>query len=200
MRIAKVEPITTARGLRGPFDYLLPDGMDAEVGSLLVVPFARRKLLGVVTGLASESDLPPERLAQPLELLEASTTEELVELGGWIAERYVSPRSRGIALALPPGAGTGKRPRAAKARYERRSELTDAGRAALDGGGPVKPKLGDKQRAALAALADRGELSDRELAKLTGAGAPSITRLQERGLVVTRRAAVVRRPALTAVG
>jgi primosomal protein N' (replication factor Y) len=200
MRIAKVEPITTARGLRGPFDYRLPDGMDAAIGSLLVVPFARRKLLGVVTGLAAESDLPAERLAEPLELLEASTTEELVELGGWIAERYVSPRSRGIALALPPGAGTGKRPRAAKARSERRSQLTDAGRAALDGSEPPKPKLGEKQLAALAALVDRGELSDRELAKLTGAGAPVIRRLEERGLVSTRRATIVRRPALAAVG
>ena len=200
MRIAKVEPITTARGLQGPFDYRLPDGMEAAVGSLLVVPFARRRLLGVVTALASHSDLPEERLAEPLELLEASTTPELVELGGWIAERYVSPRSRGIALALPPGAGTSKRPRAARARTERRSKLSPAGKAVLAGAEAAKPKLGGRQRAALTALGERGELSDREITSLTGAGAPVISRLAERGLVETRRAPVMRRPALAAVG
>ncbi len=65
MDIAKVEPITTTRALRGPFDYRLPEGMaDVGVGSLLMVPFANRRMLGVVVGLASESDLPAERLAE----------------------------------------------------------------------------------------------------------------------------------------
>ena len=38
--IAQVEPLTTARALRGPFDYERPDGVG--VGSVLVVPFGRR--------------------------------------------------------------------------------------------------------------------------------------------------------------
>ena len=38
--VVKVEPITTARVLRGPFDYLAPEG--AVVGTRLVVPFGRR--------------------------------------------------------------------------------------------------------------------------------------------------------------
>ena len=49
--IAKVEPLTTARALRGPFDYRVPEGMreSVRVGSILMVPFARREILGVVT-------------------------------------------------------------------------------------------------------------------------------------------------------
>jgi len=47
--IAKVEPLTPARSLRGPFDYLLAGALeDVGVGSMLVVPFGRRRLLGVV--------------------------------------------------------------------------------------------------------------------------------------------------------
>src|SRR5436190_16814638 len=38
--IAQVEPLTTARALQGPFDYIAP--VDAAVGQLLVVPFGRR--------------------------------------------------------------------------------------------------------------------------------------------------------------
>ncbi len=60
MAIARVEPITTTRALRGPFDYRLPETMaDAGVGLLLMVPFANRRMLGVVVGLAAASELPP---------------------------------------------------------------------------------------------------------------------------------------------
>ena len=50
--IAKVEPLTSARALRGPFDYVLPEGLG--VGSVLEVPFARRRVLGVVVEVAGE--------------------------------------------------------------------------------------------------------------------------------------------------
>jgi primosomal protein N' (replication factor Y) (superfamily II helicase) len=67
LAIARVEPLTTARSLRGPFDYLLPEALDGVgVGSLLVVPFGRRRVLGVVVDLAGETAIPPERLAAPL--------------------------------------------------------------------------------------------------------------------------------------
>src|SRR2546423_989234 len=65
--IARVEPLTTARALRGPFDYLVPDHLaGVGEGSLLVVPFGRRRVLGVVVGMAERSDVPPERLVAPL--------------------------------------------------------------------------------------------------------------------------------------
>jgi primosomal protein N' (replication factor Y) (superfamily II helicase) len=43
MAIARVEPLTTARALRGPFDYRLPERLgEVGVGSVLLVPFGRR--------------------------------------------------------------------------------------------------------------------------------------------------------------
>ena len=70
--IAKVEPLTPARALRGPFDYRIPGEMEeVDVGSMLVVPFGRRRLLGVVVDLADESELPSERLVEPLAALAA---------------------------------------------------------------------------------------------------------------------------------
>ena len=40
--------MTTARALRGPFDYRLPEELrgGVGVGSMLVVPFGRREVLG----------------------------------------------------------------------------------------------------------------------------------------------------------
>ena len=50
--IAKVEPLTQARALRGPFDYRLPERMEAGVGSVLLVPFGSRRVLGEVVDTA----------------------------------------------------------------------------------------------------------------------------------------------------
>src|SRR5262245_55437743 len=52
--VARVEPLTTARALRGPFDYERTD--DVVVGSVVRVPFGGRDVLGVVTELAARSE------------------------------------------------------------------------------------------------------------------------------------------------
>jgi primosomal protein N' (replication factor Y) len=192
--IAKVEPLTTARALRGPFDYRLPEEMaDLEVGSLLRVPFGRRRVLGVIVGLADASELPPERLAEPIEALEAGTPSDLVRLGLWIAREYCSTPSRGLQLVLPPGTGAaGQRVRS---RMEMRAELAAAGEAALSGG----ERLGVKQRAVLEALR-AGEMSAPELAAAVGSDRGVLRRLEQRGLIVTRSSRVRRRSSQPEVG
>src|SRR5215218_7735783 len=144
MAIAKVEPLLTARALRGPFDYLLPDRLaGVGVGSVLRVPFGRQRVVGVVVEVAESSDLPPERLAEPLEALEAGATPELVRLGLWVAREYCSTPSRGLQLVLPPGTGTGSGGRTTRTKTELRAEILPAGEAALESG----ERLGSKQRA-----------------------------------------------------
>jgi primosomal protein N' (replication factor Y) len=194
--IAKIEPITTARALRGPFDYRLPERLrDVGIGSVLEVPFGRRRVLGVVVDLAERSELPPERLAEPIAALEAGVPPELVRVGLWVGREYCSTPARGLGLVLPPGTGAGgARVRAAR---ERVAHLTAAGRAALGGNG----RLGPVQRAALELLdgAGAGGIPARRLAE-AGVGSDALRRLERRGLVdlvvVERR----RRPAGGAVG
>jgi primosomal protein N' (replication factor Y) len=102
-RILKVEPLTSARALRGPFDYRLPRGMDAGVGSVVRIPFGRQRLLGVVVELADSSELPDSRLAEPLELLPETLPSDLVAVAVWVAREYCSTISRALQLVLPPG-------------------------------------------------------------------------------------------------
>src|SRR4051812_4789349 len=97
MDVIKVEPLTTARALRGPFDYRRPEGVG--VGSILEVPFGRQRLKAVVTGLAATS---PHELADPLRVLPDSVPAELVELALWMADEYVSTPARALGLVLPP--------------------------------------------------------------------------------------------------
>ena len=194
MAIAKVEPLTTARALRGPFDYRLPAQMgEVAVGTVLRVPFGRRRILGVVVDLADRSELPPERLAEPIEALEAGAPAELVRLGLWVAREYSSTPSRGLSLVLPPG--TGASGRRVRARHELRARATAAGLAALRDG----QRLGTRQRAVLEALGTE-ERSAAEIAARCGADRAVLRRLEQRGWVITHSVEMRRRPANRAVG
>src|SRR5262245_26685377 len=182
MTIAKVEPLLTTRNVSGPFDYRLPEAMsEVEVGSVLVVPFGRRRVVGVVVGLADASELPRDRLAEPLEALEAGVPPELVALGRWVGQEYCSTPARGLGLVLPPGVGTGAEARRVRPLVELEVEATDAGLDALAGG----ERLGLRQRAALRALAAGPKLA-RQLASSAGSDRSTLRRLEARGLVRTR--------------
>jgi primosomal protein N' (replication factor Y) len=188
--ILRVEPLTTARALRGPFDYRRPAAMeDLEVGSVVRIPFGPRRILGVVVELAEASELPPERLAEPIEALESGATPELVRLGLWVAREYCSTPSRGLQLVLPPGTGTGGAARTVRAKSELRAALLPAGEAALEGG----ERLGSRQRAVLEALR-AGEMSSGELATAIGSERQTLRRLEQRGLIEKRSSDVRRAP------
>jgi primosomal protein N' (replication factor Y) len=153
--IALVEPITTARVLRGPFDYVLGEELrgEVEIGSMLVVPFGRRQILGVVVGLSHRSDVPTEKLLEPVRALELGVPGELIALAEWIAAEYCSTFARALALVLPPGAArrlSGRRRRAVAEPHHRSVGIAS----------PNPPELSEDQRAALAplleALAGRG--------------------------------------------
>lgn len=128
--VAKVEPLTTARVLRGPFDYLRPEGVG--VGSLLEIPFGRQTLRGVVTGLAEASE---HELAAPRRVLEHTLPPDLVELALWLAAEYCSTPARALALVSPPAG--------ARARTALWAEPTAEAAA---------PRLTDRQRELLASL------------------------------------------------
>ncbi len=184
--IARVEPLTRTRAVRGPFDYRLrPDQADVGVGALLRVPFGRQTTLGVVLELARESELEPERLVEPDAVLPPGVGPDLVELAGWIAEQYCSTPARALGLVLPPGFASGRgRQRVLVA------ELTEAGRSALQDG----TRLTDRQRATLERLEREGS------APAAALGNDTARRLEGRGLVTLHRDARVRRPATLAVG
>jgi primosomal protein N' (replication factor Y) (superfamily II helicase) len=195
--IVKVEPLTPARSLRGPFDYELGALEGVGVGSMLVVPFGRQRLLGVVVEVAEHSDLPPERLVEPLSALEADVPAALVRLGLWTARQYVSTPARGLALVLPPGTGTGTA-RPIAPRRSLRAELTAEGREVLESAQATR--LGLRQLAALEALRE-GALRVAELSRRIGSDHSTLRRLERRGLVRLENATEApRRPQIDAVG
>jgi primosomal protein N' (replication factor Y) len=139
MRIARVEPLTRTRAVRGPFDYLLAEDDDGiAVGSLLRVPFGGSRTVGVVVALADEARVDPDRLVEPEAVLPDAVPSDLVALAHWMAREYCSTPARALGLVLAPGATRRVRPRRTKPRSHVRAarsprpSLTSAQRAALD--------------------------------------------------------------------
>jgi primosomal protein N' (replication factor Y) (superfamily II helicase) len=181
--------MTNTRALRGPFDYRLPEELRAgvQVGSMLVVPFSGRKLLGVVVGLADSSDIADEKLLAPLRALELGVPAELVALAEWIAEEYCSTPARALALVLPPQAArrlSGRRRRAVARPHHPPVGIRTEG----------IPELTPDQRAALAPItaALRARRAERLLLHgVTGSGktevylrAAAAALAQDRGAIV----------------
>ena len=162
--IARVEPLTTARALRGPFDYLAPEGVG--VGSLLRVPFGRQELTGVVVGLTETSDVPQEKLVAPKRVLPDTVPPELVDLATWVAADYCSTPARGLSLVTPPG---GAPPRPVFWAQLRRAPIAD-------------DRLTDRQHELLDDLARSGP-------RAAAGDLPALRRLERKGLVTLDRRA-----------
>jgi primosomal protein N' (replication factor Y) (superfamily II helicase) len=167
--------------VRGPFDYRLrSDQGGVEVGSLLRVPFGRRRTLGVVLELADRSELEPNRLAEPDAILPSPVPADLVRLSQWMADEYCSTTGRALALVLAPGAADGVTPREVLV-----AAITGPGRAAVAG----EATLTARQHQMLLALEQGGEAVAAEL------GTAGLRRLEARGLVALRRSSRRRVPA-----
>ncbi len=205
--VVKVEPITTARVLRGPFDYAAPEG--AVVGTRLVVPFGRRDVPGVVTGLAPDSE---HELLAPRRVLDPPLPRELVELAFWLADEYCSTPARALALLAPhpsakaktalyaearaavaagaaPAAAAPAAVAAAPAAVESSVDPAERDEATTRRGGGGAPALTEAQRALLASLP-----------RFCGADTAALRRLEARGLVRIAPRVVRRAPVHLSVG
>jgi len=189
--VVKVEPITTARVLRGPFDYEAPEG--AVVGMRLIVPFGRRDVPGVVTGLARDSE---HKLVAPRRVLHPPLPSELVELAFWLADEYCSTPARALALLAPHPGQRAKTalwaerviPASPNAVTEGREPMSAQGVDA-DGHSAGGGRLTGAQRVLLASLP-----------RFCGPDTAALRRLEARGLVRVGPRVVRRAPAHLSVG
>jgi primosomal protein N' (replication factor Y) len=195
--------------VHGTFCYQVPPRLaDRDLrGARVLVPFGNRGVAGVVVAV---SDHPPPGVdkVRPIDALladEAPVPAELLELCLWVASYYEAPPGEVLRAALPVGTQTSA---------QQIVELTDAGRAALEAGGALSPRLRDilgllvqaggalPQRALLAGAARQGttparpKVKPRDLAVLVEAGLAGYRRVMDRARVQARteRVAVLARP------
>jgi len=150
LRVALPVPLPTL------FDYLPPAAGEACVGSRVLVPFGRGKLVGVVVAIEAETMVGSHRLKQVLRLLDdtALLDTELMQTLAWAADYWLGAPGEAYANALPL---TLREAKPLPALGDEYWSLSIAGRSAHEAGN----RRGGS-RALLALLAD-GALSAQEL-------------------------------------
>ncbi|HNR92759.1 MAG TPA: primosomal protein N', partial [Dokdonella sp.] len=162
------------------FDYRLADGMTVVLGARVLVPFGRRRVVGVVIEQADVSDQAEADLKSVLEVLDerAWLSRELLATLCWAARYYQHPIGEVVEAALPVALRSAGTTAVARASWH---ALTDAGRVAL-----VDPhrRRGTRLDALLSRLAAGAVTADVLDAEQPG-WREAARRLRERGWIET---------------
>ncbi len=151
-RIVRVIPDVT--GLDKEFDYLIPDGMDAPVGTRVRVPLHGRRVAGWVVDVDPPDAVAPDRLRELVAVSSLGPTAGVVDVARWASVRWAAGRLRPFLVpaspptnvaALPPPRRSGRKPEPAH---------DGATRLLADGGGMLRlPPAADVIPVLLAAMA-----------------------------------------------
>ena len=91
--------------LETPLDYHIPPDLrtGCRIGQRVLVPLAKRQILGYIVGLASTSTVAD--LKELVEILDETPllTPALLQLTRWIAEYYLCPWGQVLKAAVPEG-------------------------------------------------------------------------------------------------
>ena len=165
--------VTLEIALRKEFDYAIPPELagEVDVGSRVQVPFGPRKILGVVTAVAEESD--QTNLKFIIKVIGAQTlvTPKVLELARWIADYYCCPPEIALKSVLPEAV------RKEDASWRERLFVRVL---PLTGEFPKLPK---RQREVWNILEERRELPLQELLTLADTTTATVRRLEDHGLV-----------------
>ncbi|MFZ1476397.1 MAG: primosomal protein N', partial [Sphingorhabdus sp.] len=91
----------------GPLDYRLPDWMDADVGSVVVVPLGPRKMLGVIwdEGVFGDEAVDEARLRNVIEVADVPPIQPgLRRLVDWVTDYYLSGHAAVLRMVLSASA------------------------------------------------------------------------------------------------
>jgi primosomal protein N' (replication factor Y) len=153
------------------------DAATLRPGMRLEVPFGRRRMVGLLAGLAEASALPAAKLRAATAVLDDEPVLDPVtfELVRFAAEYYHHPIGEAYAAALPAALRAGRPLHARETRWQ----LAPGAGAAI----AAAKRLGPRQRALLAALEAHDSLGAEELAALGAGGAAPLRDFAARGWV-----------------
>ncbi|MHB8550473.1 MAG: primosomal protein N' [Acidiferrobacterales bacterium] len=163
--VQRIIQVAVPSPLPRTFDYLPPEsGPLPQPGARVRVPFGRRSVVGVVTGIVGQSALPTARLKIVHDVLDSEPLlpPDLLNLLLWASEYYHHPLGDVVSSALPQ---TLRKGRAAVATDTGGWIITESGRARLE----AAPALRGAPASVLRALAGCASVADEALlAPLSG--------------------------------
>jgi primosomal protein N' (replication factor Y) len=99
-RVVRVIPDVT--GLDKEFDYLVPDGLDAPVGTRVRVPLHGRRVAGWVVAVDPSAAVDVARLRPLAAVSSRGPAPELIDLARWAAVRWAATRLRPFLVTASP--------------------------------------------------------------------------------------------------
>jgi primosomal protein N' (replication factor Y) len=99
-RVVRVLPDVAA--IDKEFDYLVPDGVEAQVGDVVRIQLQGRRVGAWIVAVDVEPE-PGVALKPLAKVSGVGPAPELIELAGWAAERWVGRRASFLRTAAPPG-------------------------------------------------------------------------------------------------
>ena len=160
LQIALDTPLRRIFDYRPPAEFAGQGAHEAPpLGVRVRVPFGRRQLVGILVGVASESDIAAPKLKAALGILDQLPILDPVtfDVLRWAAEYYHHPVGEVFAAALPVSLRAGQ----PALEMTQRWSLSDSGRQEL---ASPATRRAPQQRALLAWLESRGRATAEEIA------------------------------------
>ena len=181
--------------LDSTYHYLVPPELLSEiaVGKRVLVPFGRRRLIGIILGqIESAEELKPVlQLLDPEPLLSPDELEFL----RWASSYYLHPLGEVIRAALPAGLLTP--PRSGddnSSTPDHRLAIQREPFFRVNSASEAHPRMGARALAIFSAIAATVELSRTELRRQFDEPGPQLKRLVELGLITREEREVYRDP------
>jgi len=186
-----VARVITDLALDREFDYAIPPELRGQVhlGSVVRIPFGRRRARGFVTALLERSDFPDlkslEGVVDTPPLFDAS----MLRLARWMADYYVAPFESAIAAILPAAVRRegARHKKQFIARLPGECTPTAADEAALARKAP-------KQAAAWTLLKEHREMTAVQLSELTGVSLAGLRSLEKKKWLALEKGVIIRDP------
>ena len=186
-----VARIITELALDREFDYRIPAELAGliRIGSVVHVPFGRRRARGFVTGLADRSDFPELKTLEALAEGPALFDEPMLRLARWIADYYAAPFESAIAAILPAPV----RRAGAKFKEQLVAKICVEAAPAPEEEAALAKKS-PRQAAAWERLKTRREMTAAALAEETGVAPAGLRSLAKKGWILLEKGVIRRDP------
>ncbi|MBQ1272755.1 MAG: primosomal protein N', partial [Clostridia bacterium] len=169
------------------YEYLLPSGVVAPVGSIVTVPFGKgnKPIRGVVLGDAPNDGTPKEKLKTLLSVGECYLSEESVAVIRYLRDRYFCTWFEAARCLLPTGVFGGS------AKSVLSVSIADENAAAHY----MESNASNRKHCdVLGFLLEEGQMTLKELTYMAGVSESVIKTLAKKGLVSLEKAEVLRNP------
>ncbi len=166
------------------FDYLIPENMQGDVkkGSVVVVPFGKKTLKGIVSRIKAYSSFDSDNSDRIKEIIKVFSDYSIdikrIKLAHWMSYYYISSLGNALRLFMPPGFNFKEIKKIPSLKQEKSYRLSSFGEN-LENYLSTRPS----QKRIIEFLGNAGQTVQKRLLKETGSSSQSLRQLVKKGYI-----------------